>query len=134
MTFNQITICGLLNILAIVFVLADGNRTKQTAWTQTQAAQTQIEARSAVERTQIEQQKATAQAYAQNRIAPPTDVFVVQGYALTDQPPIGIDWMHSVDPSRRTIVTDQFRLCIGYAQNGQLFFINDNPTACEAPP
>jgi hypothetical protein len=66
MTYSQLTICGLINILAIVLLIAKDNQPKQLAWQQIQQQQASISGKAAIEQSRVEQSKLTADAYAKN--------------------------------------------------------------------
>lgn len=85
-------------------------------------------ARIKAEQERVELAKDLADTYRENRIAP-NDTLTVTDYTLNQTPP-NIDWMTTVDPSKKVMVYDKNRLCIGYAQGGQLTFIITEPGAC----
>ncbi len=73
-----------------------------------------------LEQTKAEQAKKIADSYAKNGIAH-FDQLVVNDYTLSQQPP-RIDWQRTVDPSKKTIIYDKNRLCVGYALKGKFYF------------
>jgi hypothetical protein len=72
------------------------------------------------EKTQAENSKAIADAYRENQIAT-FDTLIISNYTLNNTPP-QLDWQHSVNPSKKTYIYDQYRRCVGYALNGNFYF------------
>jgi hypothetical protein len=72
------------------------------------------------EKSQAESAKAIADAYQKNQVAT-FDSLIVNDYTLNNTPP-RIDWQRTVDPSKKTIIYDQYRRCVGYALNGKFYF------------
>lgn len=81
------------------------------------------------EKSLAENAKAIADAYQKNQIAA-FDQLIVNNYTLNNTPP-QIDWQRTVDPSKKTLVYDQYRRCVGYALNGKFFFTLYYKGACE---
>ncbi len=73
-----------------------------------------------LEKAKAESAKKAADAYSQNGIAN-FEQLIISNYTLSNQPP-QIDWNHTVDPSKKTLIFDKNRLCIGYAIKGQFYF------------
>lgn len=101
---------------------------KSDVWQATEKAKTNMQAAAAIEQVKVEQKKLIADTDAKNQIAQITSL-TVQGYALNESPP-QVDWQHSVDVTKETRIFDQYSRCIGYAYQGQFFFIHTTPTAC----
>jgi hypothetical protein len=80
-----------------------------------------LTAEAETEQTKAETAKKVADAYARNAIAN-FDTLTVNDYILSNKPP-RIDWRHTVDPTKKTVIYDKFRKCVGYAYQGQFFFI-----------
>jgi len=72
------------------------------------------------EQTKAESAKKVADAYSKNAIAN-FDTLTVNDYTLSNTPP-RIDWRHTVDPAKKTVVYDKYRKCVGYAYQGKFFF------------
>ena len=77
-------------------------------------------AQAELEKAKAESAKKAADAYSQNGIAN-FEQLIISNYTLSNQPP-QIDWNHTVDPSKKTLIFDKNRLCIGYAIKGQFYF------------
>ena len=73
-----------------------------------------------LEKVKAESAKKAADAYSQNGIAN-FEQLIISNYTLSNQPP-QIDWNHTVDPTKKTLIFDKNRLCIGYAIKGQFYF------------
>ena len=73
-----------------------------------------------LEKAKAESAKKAAEAYSKNGIAN-FEQLIISNYTLSNQPP-RIDWNHTVDPSKKTLIFDKNRLCIGYAQQGRFYF------------
>lgn len=87
------------------------------------------EARVRAEQARAELAAELAETYRDNAIAQ-FDQFIITDYLLGSSPP-AMDWSTVVDPGQRTMIFDQTRTCIGYAEAGQFFFINQHPEACQ---
>jgi hypothetical protein len=81
-----------------------------------------------LEQTKAEQAKKIADAYADNQITT-FDTLTVSDYTLSNQPP-RIDWSHTVDPTRKTIIYDKFRKCAGYAYQAKFYFTKHYEGVC----
>jgi hypothetical protein len=107
---------GVGGILAIVsinaFTIPDS--LQQTA------LRDRITADAQLEQAQAEAARKVADSYSKNGIAS-FDQLVVSNYVLSNTPP-KIDWKHSVDPNRKTLIFDKNRQCVGYALAGKLYF------------
>ena len=105
---------------------------RQQSWQKAQEQKAQLESQADLEQTKAEQAKAIAKAYERNQIAH-VEALIIRDYTLSEVPPV-VDWQHVTDPSRKTLIYDQYRRCIGYAFNGQFNFIQTNNQACEVAP
>jgi hypothetical protein len=73
-----------------------------------------------LEKAKAESAKKAAEAYSKNGIAN-FEQLIISNYTLSNQPP-RIDWNHTVDPTKKTLIFDKNRLCVGYAIKGQFYF------------
>ncbi len=105
---------------------------RQQSWQKAQEQKSQLESQADLEQTKAEQAKAIAKAYERNQIAN-VESLIIRDYVLSDIPP-AVDWQHVTDPTRKTIIYDQYRRCIGYALGGEFQFIQTNNQACEVKP
>ncbi len=80
------------------------------------------------EKTKAESAKKIADAYAQNAVAN-FHTLIVSDYILSNTPP-RIDWRHTVDPTKKTVIYDKFRKCVGYAFQGHFYFIKYYEGVC----
>ena len=80
------------------------------------------------EKTQAESTKAIADAYQKNQVAT-FDTLTVNDYILNNTPP-RIDWQHTVDPRKKTLIFDRYRKCVGYAHQGKFYFTLYYKGAC----
>ena len=80
------------------------------------------------EKQRITDQKELSDTANKNQVAQ-FDQLVITSYSLSKQPP-NLDWKLSVDPAKKTFIYDKRRVCIGYALEGKLHFINTENTAC----
>jgi hypothetical protein len=80
----------------------------------------QLTAQAELEKVKAESTKKAADAYSQNGIAN-FEQLIISNYTLNNQPP-RLDWKHTVDPIKKTLIFDKNRLCIGYAHQGQFYF------------
>jgi hypothetical protein len=80
----------------------------------------QISAETELEKTKAEAAKKVADAYSKNAIAN-FDQLIISNYTRSNTPP-RLDWRRTVDQSKKTIIYDKNRQCVGYALNGKFFF------------
>lgn len=80
----------------------------------------QISAETELEKTKAEAAKKVADAYSKNAIAN-FDQLIISNYTRSNTPP-RLDWRQTVDQSKKTIIYDKNRQCVGYALNGKFFF------------
>ncbi len=108
-SFRLVTTGSLIGLIGIA-LLATGKATHDSAtWWGVEA-----------EKTQAQSAKAIADAYQKNQIAT-FETLTVNDYTLSNTPP-RIDWRHTVDPNKKTIIYDRYRKCIGYAYQGKFYF------------
>lgn len=81
------------------------------------------------EKTQAQSDKAIADAYQKNQIAT-FDSLIISNYTLGKTPP-QLDWRRTVDPSKKTLIYDRYRSCVGYALNNKFYFILYYKGACQ---
>jgi hypothetical protein len=115
---------GVTGILALVAI----NAFTLPSSLQQASERDRLTAEAQLEQTKAEQAKKVADAYAKNGIAN-FNQLIVNDYRLNNKPP-RIDWKHTVDPTKKTIVYDKNRLCVGYAENGKFFFIKYYEGVC----
>jgi hypothetical protein len=102
---------------------------QQQSWQEAQQQKAQLRANAELEQVKAEETKAIATAYERNQIAN-VESLIIRDYTLSDTPPV-VEWQHVTDPSRKTLIYDQYRRCIGYALAGEFHFIQTNNRACE---
>jgi hypothetical protein len=105
---------------------------QQQSWQAAQQQKAQLKANADLEQVKAEETKAIAKAYERNQIAN-VEALIIRDYVLSDIPP-AVDWAHVTDPTRKTLIYDRYRRCVGYAFNGQFHFIQNNNQACEITP
>jgi hypothetical protein len=76
----------------------------------------QISAETELEKTKAEAAKKVADAYSKNAIAN-FDQLIISNYTLSNTPP-RLDWRRTVDQSKKTLIYDKNRQCVGYALGG----------------
>ncbi len=79
-----------------------------------------ITADAQLEQTKAEAAKKVADAYSKNAIAN-IDELIISDYTLSNTPP-RLDWRRTVDGSKKTLIYDKNRQCVGYALGGKFFF------------
>lgn len=107
---------GVTGILALVAI----NAFSIPSSLQQSAERDRLTADAQLEQTKAEAAKKVADAYAKNGIAN-FDQLIVKDYTFGHKPP-RIDWHRTVDPSKKTIIYDKNRLCVGYALGGHFYF------------
>ncbi|MBD2123957.1 hypothetical protein [Trichocoleus sp. FACHB-262] len=127
-----VSFASLGGLVVIASFSATDAALRQQSWQKAQEQKAQLESQADLEQTKAEQAKAIAKAYERNQIAH-VEALIIRDYTLSDTPPV-VDWQHVTDPSRKTLIYDQYRRCIGYAFNGQFNFIQTNNQACEVTP
>lgn len=128
--FRYTTIGSVVGLMAIGALQLPKSAAEQAKWQKTAIEQQALEQRALLEQRKAELAKETAEAYAKNQILY-TDALQLQGYTLGEQPPPGVDWSTFVDPSRKVIIYDQHRACIGHAYAGRFNFVKTDPSACQ---
>jgi hypothetical protein len=115
---------GVGGILAIVginaFTIPDS--LQQTA------LRDRITADAQLEQAQAEAARKVADSYSKNGIAH-FDQLIISNYTLSNTPP-RLDWRRTVDQSKKTIIYDKNRVCVGYALAGKFFFIRYYTGVC----
>jgi hypothetical protein len=109
------SIIGLVGILCLTTAKASSDNVN---WWRTEQEKLQAESASAI-----------ADAYQKNQIAN-FDQLIVSDYTLGQNPP-RINWQRSVNPTKKTIIYDQYRRCVGYALNGKFFFTKYYTGVCD---
>lgn len=117
-TFRLVTTGSIIGLGAIALLTTAKATTDNMTWWHTEQEKTQAESASAI-----------ADAYQKNQIAT-FDQLVISDYTLNNTPP-RFDWQRTVDPSKKTIVYDQYRKCVGYAHQGRFFFTLYYKGVCE---
>ncbi len=79
-----------------------------------------LNAEAQLEQAQAEAAKKVADAYSKNGIAN-FDGLIISNYTLSNTPP-RLDWRRTVDGSKKTLIYDKNRQCVGYALGGKFFF------------
>ena len=88
-----------------------------------------ITADAQLEQTKAEAAKKVADAYSRSAIAS-FDQLIISNYTLSNTPP-RLDWRRTVDQSKKTIIYDKNRECVGYALGGKLYFIRYYEGVCD---
>lgn len=87
----------------------------------TQAAlRDRITADAQLEQTKAEAAKKVSDTYSKNGIAN-FEQLIISNYTLSNTPP-KLDWRRTVDQSKKTIIYDKNRQCVGYALGGRFYF------------
>ena len=79
-----------------------------------------ITADAQLEQAQAEAAKKVADAYSKNAIAN-FDELIISDYTLSNTPP-RLDWRRTVNQSKKTLIYDKNRQCVGYALTGKFYF------------
>lgn len=127
-SFQTVTAGSLIGLLSIVLLTTSKATSDYIIWTQTEQAKSQLQANSGLEEQRAKSSKDVADAYQQNQVAL-FEQLIISNYTLSKNPP-RLNWSRTVDPSKKTIVFDQHRRCIGYAQNSKFYFINYYQGVC----
>jgi hypothetical protein len=109
------SIIGLVSILSLTTAKASSDN---ITWWHTEQ-----------EKLQAESSLAIADAYQKNQIAT-FEQLIISDYTLGQNPP-RINWQRSVNPTKKTIIYDQYRRCVGYALNGKFFFTKYYTGVCD---
>ena len=129
--YKDYAVGGVCVILSMLLVKASDVRIAQSYWIQQQEQVGALQARSTIEQTNAQTQAAIAQAYSQNQVAVPLSQYVLTDYRLNYmEPPTGIDWARSFDPTVRTQIFDANRSCVGSVEGGVFRFVVDDPAVC----
>jgi hypothetical protein len=116
--FRFVTTGSFIGLIGITLLTTAKATTDNATWWNTER-----------EKTQAENAKEIADAYQENQIAN-FDQLIISNYTLSSNVP-RLDWQRTVDPSRKTIVYDRYRKCVGYALNGKFYFTLYYKGACD---
>ncbi len=108
-SFRLVTTGSMIGLVGIALLITSSATFDHATWWNTQR-----------ERSQAENAKALADAYRENQVTT-FEQLIVQDYTLGQTPP-RLDWQHTVDPSKKTFIYDQYRRCVGYAYQGRFYF------------
>ncbi len=115
--FQLVTTGSLIGLISITLLATAKATNDSSAWWGVEQ-----------EKTHAESAKAIADAYQKNQIAT-FDTLTVNDYTLNNTPP-RIDWRHTVDPRKKTLIYDRYRRCVGHAYQGKFFSVLQNKGAC----
>lgn len=134
-SFRVVTGISLTGIALIAGITVIGNAPRQGIWWEAQKMESKVDlelAKAAVdsrlERIHAETQKDVAETYSENQIAN-FDKLILVNYTLSSSLPKR-DWKHIVNPSKKVMIYDKYRRCIGVAYQGELLFIRSHPEVC----
>jgi hypothetical protein len=116
-TFRLVTTGSLIGLVGITLLTTAKATHDSATWWGVEA-----------EKTQAQSAKAIADAYQKNQIAT-FETLTVNDYTLNKNPP-RIDWQHTVDPRKKTLIYDRYRRCVGHAYQGKFFSVLQNKGAC----
>ncbi len=116
-TFRLVTTGSLIGLVGITLITTAKATHDSATWWGVEA-----------EKTQAQSAKAIADAYQKNQIAT-FETLTVNDYTLNKNPP-RIDWRHTVDPRKKTLIFDRYRKCVGYAHQGKFYFTLYYKGAC----
>jgi hypothetical protein len=108
-TFRLVTTGSIIGLIGTALITTSRATSDHASWWKTEE-----------EKTEAENAKAIADAYQENQIAH-FNQLIVSNYTLNNTPP-HLDWQHTVNPNKKTIVYDRYRKCIGYAYQGKFYF------------
>jgi hypothetical protein len=117
-SFRLVTTGSIIGLGAITLLVTSKATFDQAAWWNVER-----------QKTQAFSDKAVADAYQKNQIVT-FDSLIISDYTLNSTPP-RIDWHRSVDATRKTIIYDKYRRCVGYALNGKFFFTRYYKGVCD---
>lgn len=83
-----------------------------------------------LEQVRAETTKKISDAYSKNVIAN-FDQLIISNYTLINTPP-KLDWKHTVEVRKKTLIYDKNRQCVGYAHQGKFYFIKYYQGVCNA--
>jgi hypothetical protein len=117
-SFKLVTTGSIIGLGAIALLVTSKATLDQAAWWNVEH-----------QKTKAASDKAIADAYQKNQVVT-FDSLIISDYTLNSTPP-RIDWQRSVDSTRKTIIYDKYRRCVGYALNGKFFFTRYYRGVCE---
>ncbi len=116
-----VALSSVVGLLAISFIAMNQAANEHRRWQEVEKQKQQLEANADLEQTKAETTKRTADAYRKNQVLKP-ETLIVKDYVFNTHTPPRLDWQHSVDPSLKTWIYDQFRQCVGYAYGGIFYW------------
>lgn len=123
---------GAINIIVLVGVFASFIIPKideMRDWRTSQKLIAQQDQAAEIQRRNIERQREIADAAEENQIAD-IEELIVQNYVANPEQDPQIDWVTSVDPTRKTMIYDKYKACVGYALNGVFVSVFRENEAC----
>ena len=84
----------------------------------------------ALEKHRVELATETANLYREKGVAN-FDSMVALDYAYQPGKPPEMDWERSFDPTKRTLLYDKDRICVGSVYAGKFYFIDQYPETCK---
>ena len=117
-SFRLVTTSSIIGLISITLLTTARATFDNATWWNTQQ-----------EKTQAESAKAIADAYRKNQIAN-FNQLIISDYTLNNTPP-RLDWRRTVEQSKKTVIYDKNRQCVGYALNGKFFFTKYYEGVCD---
>lgn len=117
-SFRLVTTGSIIGLGAITLLVTSKATFDQATWWNVER-----------QKTQAISDKTVADAYQKNQVVT-FDSLIVNDYKLNNTPP-RIDWQRSVDSTKKTIIYDKYRRCVGYALNGKFFFTKYYEGVCD---
>lgn len=130
--FKTVTTSSLIGLGAIVFFSTTEASLSYFSWAKSEQEQSQLQSQAELETKKAESAKDIAQAYEKNAIADINQLVIID-YTLSNTPP-QVDWSHTVDPFKKTMIFDRYRHCIGYAHQGKFYFTKYYSGVCNEKP
>lgn len=131
--FRLITILCVAGIGGIVFTKANSALLAQSDYQTSQQSIARLQFDSALEQQRAQITRANADVMQRNQVTS-SDSLILYGYTLSDVPP-DFAWVdRAADPSRRVMLYDQNRACVGQIHQHQFRFIKTDSTACKLEP
>ena len=127
--FHWVTASSLIGIGSIAMISTFKASVEHSIWANSEHSKTQLNSKAELEATKAKTTKNIADSYSKNQVTT-FDRLIIKRYTFSKNPP-QLNWRHSVDPSRKTIIYDQYRRCVGYAYQGKFYFVKYITNACK---
>jgi hypothetical protein len=119
----QAGIAGILLLIGINLFTIPGSLRKASE-------RDELRSEAELEQVKAETTKKISDTYSKNSVVN-FGQLIISNYTLSNTPP-KLDWKRTVEPTRKTLIYDKNRQCVGYANQGKFYFTKYYQGVCNA--